>query len=550
MKGSDIFIKALENEGVKYVFGVPGEENLDIVESIRNSSIELIVTRHEQSAGFMASTIGRLTGNPGVCLSTLGPGATNLVTASAYAQLGGMPMFMLSGQKPIKQSKQGQFQIIDVVEMMKPVTKYTKQLISANSISVSVREAFRRAKEERPGATHIELPEDISAEEATDVRIYSAERVRRPIAEDKAINIMVDMLLQSKHPLIVVGAGANRKRTSKMLTELVELTGIPFISTQMGKGVIDERSEAFIGCAALSANDFLHCAIQKADLVINFGHDVVEKPPFFMSEDGPKVIHVNFYGANVDSIYWPQHEVIGDIANASWQLKERLAERKSEWENKWDFSYFKQVRSKYLAHTAENKDSDNVPLKPQRIVADVRSVMGEEDIVTLDNGMYKLWFSRYYPTYSPNTLLLDNALATMGAGLPSAIATKIVYPEKRVLAVAGDGGFMMNSQELETAIRLNLDLVVLIINDSGYGMIKWKQAGMGFEDFGLSYNNPDFIKYAESYGAKGHRVEKAEDLKEMLEKAYAEGGVHLIDCPIDYSENTKVFDGELKEIIC
>lgn len=550
MKGSDIFIKALENEGVKYVFGVPGEENLDIVESIRNSSIELIVTRHEQAAGFMAATIGRLTGNPGVCLSTLGPGATNLVTAAAYAQLGGMPMFMLSGQKPIRQSKQGQFQIIDVVEMMKPVTKYTKQLISANKVSVAIREAFRRAKEERPGATHIELPEDIAAEDATDTRLYSAERVRRPVAEDKAINTMVDMLLQAKYPLIVVGAGANRKRTSKMLTELVELTGIPFISTQMGKGVVDERSDAFIGCAALSANDFLHCAIQKADLVINFGHDVVEKPPFFMSENGPKVIHVNFYGANVDSIYWPQHEVIGDIANAAWQLKEKLAERKSEWENQWDFSYFKQVRDKYLAHTAENKDSNNVPLKPQRIVADVRSVMGEEDIVTLDNGMYKLWFSRYYPTYNPNTLLLDNALATMGAGLPSAIAAKMVHPEKKVLAVAGDGGFMMNSQELETAIRLNLDLVVLLINDSAYGMIKWKQQGMGFEDFGLDYKNPDFVKYAESYGAKGHRVEKAEDLKEMLEAAYAAGGVHLIDCPIDYSENTKVFNGELKDIIC
>lgn len=550
MKGSDIFIKALENEGVKYIFGVPGEENLDIVESVRNSSIELVVTRHEQAAGFMAATIGRLTGNPGVCLSTLGPGATNLVTAAAYAHLGAMPMFMLSGQKPIKQSKQGQFQIIDVVEMMKPVTKYTKQLINANGISVAIREAFRRAKEERPGATHIELPEDIAAEDATETKIYSVETVRRPVAEEKAINKMVEMLLSAKYPLIVVGAGANRKRSSKMLTELVELTGIPFISTQMGKGVIDERSDAFIGCAALSANDFLHCAIQKADLVINFGHDVVEKPPFFMSENGPKVIHVNFYGAKVDSIYWPHHEVIGDIANAAWQLKEALAEKKEAWENQWDFSYFKEVRQKYLDHTGENKDSSDVPLKPQRIVADVRSVMGEEDIVTLDNGMYKLWFSRYYPTYSPNTLLLDNALATMGAGLPSAIAAKMVHPERKVLAVAGDGGFMMNSQELETAIRLNLDLVVLLINDSAYGMIKWKQRGMGFEDFGLDYKNPDFVKYAESYGAKGHRVEKAEDLKEMLEAAYAEGGVHLIDCPIDYSENTRVFNGELKDIIC
>lgn len=550
MKGSEIFIKALENEGVKYIFGVPGEENLDLLESIRQSKqIEMIVTRHEQSAGFMAATIGRLTGNPGVCLSTLGPGATNLFTAAAYAQLGAMPMFMITGQKPIKSSKQGRFQIIDVVGMMNPVTKYSSTMINANRISPAIREAFRRAKEERPGATHIELPEDIADEKIDDIQLFPSEKVRRPIAEDKAINKLKELVLSAKSPLISIGAGANRKMTSKMLTEFIELTKIPFFSTQMGKGVVDERLPSFLGCAALSSNDYLHCAIKKSDLIINIGHDVVEKPPFFMTEDGPTVVHVNFYGAEVDSVYFPQYEVIGDVGNTIWQLKEAL-EKDSSWKDKWDFGYFDEVREKFKKHIAEFSDDGEFPLKPQRIVADVRSVMPEDGIVTLDNGMYKLWFARYYPTYKPNTLLLDNALATMGAGLPSGIAAKMIYPDRKVIVVAGDGGFMMNSQELETAIRLKLDLVVLIVNDSGYGMIKWKQKGMEFEDYGLDYKNPDFVKYAESYGAVGHRVEKADDLKNMIEKAQSEGGVHIIDVPIDYSENQRVFDGELKNVIC
>lgn len=550
MKGSDIFVKALENEGVKYIFGVPGEENLDLLESIRKSSIEMIVTRHEQAAGFMAATVGRLTGNPGVCLSTLGPGATNLVTPAAYAQLGAMPMFMITGQKPIKASKQGRFQIIDVVEMMRPVTKYSTTTINANRISASIREAFRRAKEERPGASHIELPEDIAEEETANEQIYTVDKVRRPIAEEKAIKKMVDLLMSAERPLISIGAGANRKLTSKMLTELVELTNIPFFSTQMGKGVVDERSPSFLGCAALSSNDFLHCAIQKSDLIINIGHDVVEKPPFFMTENGPMVIHVNFYGAEVDSVYFPQHEVIGDIANSVWQLKEILLQDKSTWENKWDFSYFDEVREKLSANINDHAEDDSFPMKPQRIVADIRKIMPDDGIVALDNGMYKLWFARYYKAYKPNTLLLDNALATMGAGFPSGIAAKMIFPEKKVLVVAGDGGFMMNSQEIETAIRLNLDIVVLIINDSGYGMIKWKQDGMQLESYGLDYHNPDFVKYAESYGATGHRINEADDLNKTIESAFEAGGVHIIDVPIDYSENTRVFDGELKNIIC
>lgn len=567
MNASELFVKALENEGVEYIFGVPGEENLRFLEALRKSSLKLVVTRHEQAAGFMAATVGRLTGKPGVCLSTLGPGATNFVTAAAYATLGGMPMLMITGQKPIKKSKQGHFQIIETCDVMQPVTKFTKQIVNANSIAALVRESFRIASEERPGAVHLELPEDIAEEEAELTDLFSVDTVRRPVAEEKAIQKAVEMIGQAKSPLLLIGAGANRKLTAKALREFIDETGIPFFNTQMGKGVIDEKHPLYLGCAALSANDYLHCAIERSDLIINVGHDVVEKPPFIMKRDGRKVIHVNFYGAKVDNVYFPQLEVIGDIGNALWQMKEKLKGKTSPQPSPtrrgsdddetlagnlygWDFSYFQKIKNKIEEHIARDIHDNRFPLIPQRVVNDIRSVLPEDGIVTLDNGMYKLWFARNYKAYEPNTLLLDNALATMGAGLPSAMAAKLVFPHKKVVAVCGDGGFMMNSQDLETAIRMGLDMVIIILNDNGYGMIKWKQEGMGFEKFGLDFGNPDFVKYAESYGAKGYRVEKTEDFVPLLQTCLHAKGVHLIEVPVDYSENDKVLNKELKEKSC
>ena len=544
MKASDLFVKALEQEGVQYVFGVPGEENLDLLESLRTSKIKVIVTRHEQGAGFMAATFGRLTGKAGVALSTLGPGATNLVTPAAYAQLGGMPLLLITGQKPVKKSKQGQFQIVDTVAMMKPVTKFTRQMVFGSGVAATVHESIQIAEEERPGAVHLELPEDVAAEE-TDGEVLVRTRARRPVAEEKAVKQAVEMIKAAKHPLLLIGAGANRKMTSKMLREFVDKTGIPFFNTQMGKGVIDERHPLYLGTAALSANDYLHCAIDRADLIINVGHDVIEKPPFIMTAKGAKVLHVNFFRAKIDAVYFPQAEVIGDIANAVWQIKERLEPQKH-----WDFSYFLKVQAQLREHIARDEGEDAFPVLPQRLVADVRAAMPDAGIVALDNGMYKLWFARQYQAYQPNTLLLDNALATMGAGLPSAMAAKLVYPDRKVLAVCGDGGFMMNSQELETAIRLKLDLVVLVLNDGGYGMIKWKQEGMGFQNFGLEYGNPDFVKYAEAYGAHGYRLKKTKDLKTLLKKCLESKGVHLIDVPVDYRQNHLVLTKELKEKTC
>jgi len=541
MKASDLFVKCLETEEVEYMFGVPGEENLDLLESLRDSPIKLILNRHEQAGGFMATTYGRLTGKAGVCMATLGPGATNFVTAAAYAQLGAMPMVMVTGQKPVKSSKQGAFQILDVVGMMKPITKSTHQLVSGDNIPSRVREAFRLAEEERPGAAHLELPEDICWEH-TDVEPFAASAVRRPIAEDKSIDAAVEEIRAAKSPLLLIGAGANRKLTSKMLTAMVDKLGIPFCTTQMGKGVVDETRDEFIGNTALSANDYVHRAINRADLIINVGHDVIEKPPFFMTDHDVEVIHMGFNSAVVDPVYFPQLEVVGDIANAVWRITEKL-----EKQSHWDFAFFELVRDRLRDQTLEGTDDDRCPIYPQRLVGDVRKVMGTDDIIALDNGVYKIWFSRNYPARARNTVLLDNALATMGAGLPSAMAAHLVHPERRVMAICGDGGFMMNSQELETAVRLNMNLVVLILRDDAYGMIKWKQLNYGFQNFGLDYGNPDFVKYAESYGAIGHRVTSAEGLVTLLEECYSTPGVHLVDCPIDYSDNDRILNHEIKQ---
>ena len=543
MKASDLFVNALEAEGVEYIFGIPGEENLDLLDSLRNSKIQLILTRHEQAAGFMAATYGRLTGRAGVCLSTLGPGATNFVTAAAYGQLGALPMLMITGQKPIKSSKQGKFQIVDVVEMMKPLTKYTQQIVGGDNIPSRVHEAFRLAEEERPGATHLELPEDIARDE-TDADLLPTRHVRRPIAEQKSIHQSVEALHKAKHPLLLIGAGANRKQTAKMLRDFVDEFQIPFFSTQMGKGVLDERDPLFLGNAALSDGDFLHRAIAYSDLILNVGHDVVEKPPFFMHvDDGRTVIHVNFRTAEVDPVYFPQVEVVGDIANSVWQITQALTAQEQ-----WDFKYFLQIRERVEAHLLEGADDPRFPIYPQRLVADIRKVMPDDGIIALDNGVYKIWFARNYRAHLSNTVLLDNALATMGAGLPSALAAQIVFPERRVMAICGDGGFLMNSAEMETAVRLKLNLIVLILRDNAYGMIKWKQSNMGFPNWGLDFGNPDFVKYAQSYGAHGHRVASAEGLAPLLERCYQAGGVHLVEAPMDYSENDRILNHEIKEL--
>jgi acetolactate synthase-1/2/3 large subunit len=540
-KASDLLVAALENEGVDRIFGVPGEENLDVVESLRTSKIELVLTRHEQPAAFMAATHGRLTGKPGVCLSTLGPGALNLVTGAAYAQLGAMPMVMITGQKGIKSSRQAGFQMVDTVAAMRPLTKLTRQIVSPATIPTLVRDAFRVAQEERPGPVHLELPEDIAGEEvAHPPPIVPPHPIEIPVAHRAALDRAAEMILAAERPVIMLGAAASRPRSTHGLAGFVRRTRVPFFTTQMGKGTVPGGSNLYMGTAALSERDYVHEAIERADLIIAIGHDTIEKPPFIMGPGGPKVIHISYTPAHVEEVYFPHAEVVGDVGPSLELLADRVEGRLPQ------AGALLPLREGILARIADRAEEDRFPPTPQRLVHDVRQVMPEDGIVALDNGMYKIWFARNYRTTVANTLLLDNALATMGAGLPSAMMSAMLHPGRRVLAVCGDGGFMMNSQEMETAVRLRLNLVVLVLEDGAYGMIRWKQSVDAFPDFGMTFGNPDFVRYAEAYGAKGHSVGATADLIPVLEAAFKAGGVHLVAVPIDYSENKRVLVDELK----
>jgi acetolactate synthase-1/2/3 large subunit len=540
MKGAELLVRALQNEGVEQVFGIPGEENLDIVEALRHSSIKLVLTRNEQAAAFMAATHGRLTGKAGVCLTTLGPGALNLTTGAAYAQLGAMPMVMITGQKGILSRKQAGFQVVDIVSTMKPLTKMAQQIVSPVTIPSIVREAFRVAQQERPGPVHLELPEDIAAEDAPPIPLVPLHPMTMPVAQHAALDRAAALILEAERPLIMLGAAASRPRLTEDLSDFVKRLQIPFFNTQMGKGAVAGGSGLYMGTAALSERDHVHQAIAHADLIISIGHDTIEKPPFIMGPSGPKVLHVGYLPANVEEVYCPHAELIGDIGPSLALLAERLEGKLRR------AAALLPLRQPILARIAERAQENRYPLTPQRIVYDVRQVMPEDGIVCLDNGMYKIWFARNYRTRVANTLLLDNALATMGAGLPSAIMAAMLYPRRRVLAVCGDGGFMMSSQELETAVRVGISLVVLVLQDNAYGMIRWKQAADGFADFGMTFGNPDFITYAKAYGIEGGRVESGDALVPTLEKAFASGGLHLITVPIDYSENSRVLIDELR----
>ncbi|MGY8677451.1 acetolactate synthase large subunit [Bradyrhizobium sp. UFLA05-153] len=540
VKGSDLLVAALEHEGVDRIFGVPGEENLDVVESLRNSKIQLILTRHEQAAAFMAATHGRLTGRPGVCISTLGPGALNFSTGAAYAHLGAMPMVMITGQKAIMSSRQARFQIVDVIASMKPLTKLSRQIVSPASIPTLVRDAFRVAMEERPGPVLLELPEDIAGDEVEPVPMVPIHPIEIPVAHRAALDRAAEMILAAKKPLIMLAAAASRPRSTFGIAGFVRRTGIPFFTTQMGKGTVPGGTSLYMGTAALSERDYVHEAIDQADLIIAIGHDTVEKPPFIMGPKGPQVIHVSYTPATVEQVYFPHAEVVGDVGPSLELLADRLEGRLP------NAKALLPLREGILGRIADRATESRWPVTPQRLVHDIRQVIPENGIVALDNGMYKIWFARNYRTYVANTLLLDNALATMGAGLPSAMMAAMLYPDRRVMAICGDGGFMMNSQELETAVRLKLNLVVLILNDGAYGMIRWKQAVDSFPDFGLTFGNPDFVRYAESYGAKGSRVTSVDALLPTLEAAFKGGGVHLVDVAIDYSENTRVLVEELR----
>jgi len=542
MKASDLFVRQLEEEGVEYIFGLPGEENLDFLESLRTSSIKVIITRHEQSAAFMAATYGRLTGRAGVCFSTLGPGATNLVTGVAHAHLIGAPLVSISGQKALRENWQGRFQLINVVEVMEPVTKESVSIVDPGTIPTIVRNAFRLAQEERPGAVHIELPEDI-ADSQTDARIQKRGYTRRPAPDPRAVELAADLINKAKRPLIIISSGANRNMINRHLTQFIEQTRIYAVHTQMGKGVLSDESPYSLYAAGIHRRDYVNCGIDRADVIITIGYNIVEYPPYVWNPNLDKnIINIDFVEAEVDKYFNPEIEIVGDISSSLMQLARLIAPREND-------STFEAVR-KFLDRKLALDFNNQYPLTPQEIVREVREAMSTEDVVVLDNGIYKLWFSRLYRTYAPNTFIVDNALAAMGAGLPSAMLAAMLKQDHKVLAVVGDGGFMMTACEIETAMRYAVPLVVLILNDNAFGFIKWKQRSREFASFALDYANPDFVRYAESFGAVGMKVNEGDALSELLRKAFALKRLVLIECPIDYSPNYETFSKELSNIVC
>ena len=542
MNAAQLLVRALESEGVDIVFGLPGEENLHFIEALRDHpTIRLVLVRHEQAAGFMAAAYWRLTGKIAVAYSTLGAGATNLVTPAAHAYLGGFPTLFITGQKPIRDNRQGLYQLLDVVSVMTPVTKYTRTIENGAGIANTVHEAFKEMRSGRPGPAHLELPEDVALDE-TDGRLFPAAHAPPAVAGDEAIEQALTELYDARSPLIMLGAGAERHPVPAAFRDLARATGIPYFCTWMGKGVGDEADKNFIGAITMPGMDYVGVAASKADVILNVGHDISEKAPFLMCPDGTQtVIHVNTFPAHADHIYFPQLQLVGDIVHTLNRMKEMSTGLTSDWDHHFALAMGQKMRES-MARGAG--DATSFPAKPQYLAAAARAALPENGIITLDNGVHKLWFTRNFPVRHPHIHLVDSALGSMGPALPAAISAGLAHPERPILAVAGDGGFMMNAQELETAHRLDLNIVVLILNDNGLGMIRMKQAMDGNLPLSVDFGNPDFAKLAEAHGAAGYRLDNPADLPGILTAAFADGGLHVIDAPVDYRENM----GLLKEM--
>ncbi|MEM9233719.1 MAG: acetolactate synthase large subunit [Pseudomonadota bacterium] len=539
MKASDLMVKCLENEGLKYIFGVPGEENADFMMSLEGSSIQFILTRHEQGAAFMAEVYGRLTGEPAGCLSTLGPGATNLITGVGDSNMDRAPMIVLTGQGATGRQHKESHQIMDVVAMFEPVTKWAHQIVNAESIPEVIRKAFRLARHEKPGAVLIELPEDVAKHE-TSVSPMDVVRFRRPSIDDKNADQLYDILAAAKRPVIIAGNGAIRKRASKQLRELCEMTGIGVISTFMGKGAVDMDAPYCLYTIGLGSRDFVADAVDGADVVIALGYDMVEYHPRLWNPDGDKkVIHVDFIASEIDRFYAPCLECVGDIAHTIWALNERV---KARGLPDYDLSYQAEVRKKMTADFEAHKDDRTEGIiRPQKAVWDLRQVMGPKDVAISGVGAHKMWMSRYYQCHEPNTCLVPNGFCSMGLPLPGLLGARFSLPDEvNIFGVAGDGDFMMNVQELETIRRHNANVNIMVWVDGGYGLIAWKQHNEFYKHTDLSFGNPDWMKLAEAFGWHGQWIENAGDLQQGLKDAIAHDGPSMVCIPIDYSENLKL----------
>ena len=531
---AELLVQCLENEGVSYIFGLPGEENLEVLQALKKSSIKFITTRHEQGAAFMADVYGRLTGKAGVCLSTLGPGATNLMTGVADANLDGAPLVAITGQVGTDRMHIESHQYLDLVAMFEPVTKWNAQIVRPSITPEIVRKAFKRAQTEKPGAVHIDVPENIAAMPATG-KPLNKDNQEKSYASYQSLNDAAAVISRAKNPLILVGNGAIRAGAASALTEFATRLQIPVTNTFMGKGMIPYTHPLSLWTTGLQQRDLISCAFDSTDLVIAVGYDLIEYSPKKWNPDGKiPIIHISATHSEIDSSYIPIVEVVGDIYDSLMEIV-----RRSDREGK-PAPQACELRTDIRADYEQYANDAGFPIKPQKLIYDLRQVMDPDDILISDVGAHKMWIARHYHCDRPNTCLISNGFAAMGIAIPGAIAAKLVYPDRHIVAATGDGGFMMNSQELETALRVGTPFTTIIFNDGGYGLIEWKQHNHYNESSFIEFGNPDFVKFAESMGLKGYRIESPEQLMPTLKEAMAQKVPTVIDCPVDYSENLRL----------
>ena len=533
--GARLLLRCLENEGVRYVFGIPGEENLDFVDALNESSIELIVTRHEQGAAFMADIVGRLTGKPGVCFSTLGPGATNLVTGVADANMDHAPLIAIAGQAGIDRLHKESHQVLDLVRMFEPITRYASRVVTPSAIPETVRRAVKFAEAGKGGASFIELPEDVAALPAepanADPLPVTANGESQP--GEASLEQAARLLSGAQHPIILAGHGVVRAGASEALAELADRLNVPVANTFMAKGVIPFRHPMALGSVGLQSKDYVNVGFDQADVIVCIGYDLVEyHPALWHPTRDRQIIHLDTEAAEVDAHYPVAASVMGDIDTAMRRL--------GELTDPHEGPAFRDLREALIEDMNRHAGDDCLPIKPQKLIWDLRTALSSRDIVISDVGAHKMWLARMYRSERPNSCLISNGFASMGIALPGAVAAKLLYPERHIVAATGDAGFLMNVQELETAVRCNTPIIVLIWNDGGYGLIDMKQRRGFGRSTGVHFGNPDFVQLAESFGAKGYRVESGDGLLPILRDAMASDTVCVIDVPVDYRENDQL----------
>lgn len=549
MKVSEMFVRCLENEGVEYIFGIPGEENIDLMDALLESKVRFITTRHEQGAAFMADVYGRLTGKPGVCVATLGPGATNLVTGFADANMDYAPIVAIGAQGATTRMHKESHQILDLVNLFKPISKYSIGVRSPEVVSEIVRKAFHLAASEPPGGCFIDLPENIAKMEAVGEPLPLPE-IKAPETSAASIEAAAKLINEAKFPLIIVGNGAVRGKASEAMIDFVERLNLPVAKTFMAKGVVPFSHPQSLGTVGLQASDFIACGIDRADVVVCAGYDLVEYHPRLWNKDAEKtIIHIAETQSEVDSHYIPTCSLLGDISSSLRRLADSAESGRTALNKIGQNLSAGTLRQYILEEFSDYAEDTGFPVKPQKILWDVRKVLKPEDIVISDVGAHKMWLARMYQAEYPNTCLISNGFASMGIGVPGAVAAKLVHPERTVLTVTGDAGFLMNSQEIETAMRIKTPIIILIWNDQGYGLITWHQMKAFGRKSHTDFTNPDFVKYAESFGAKGYRVKSAEELVPTLKQAIADDTVVIIDCPVDYSVNME-FTARMGKLVC